>query len=122
MTHLFQSGQFTLHSGKSSRFKIDCDALYTEDWEAIALIVSKSPLWPWSNVEGVPRGGIEFAKALSKYNDSGSVLIADDVLTTGVSMETQRNGRDVQGVVLFNRGICPGWVLPIFSMTMEAKG
>ncbi len=121
MSGLFNLGQFVLHSGGHSGFKIDCDALTTGDWEAIAFIVSKSSVWPWSSVEGVPRGGIEFAMALSKYNDSGPLLIAEDVLTTGASMEKQRAGREAKGVVLFDRGRCPDWVTPIFVMTMEAQ-
>lgn len=119
---LFQIGQFKLHSGNDSIFKIDCDALSIKDWEAIARIVSLS-LGPWQHVEGVPSGGIMFAKALSKYNDDTSnlLLIADDVLTTGNSMEEHRANRTAVGIVLFSRGQCPNWITSVFKMTSKLK-
>jgi len=65
-------------------------------------------------VEGVPSGGLRFAEALRQYQSAGPLLIADDVLTTGASMELHRAGRDALGVVIFARGPCPAWVAPKF--------
>ena len=48
----------------------------------------------------------------------GDMLIVDDVLTTGASMEHERarcSGRTI-GVVLFARGPCPEWIHPVFRM------
>ncbi len=71
----------------------------------------------FGDVEGVPRGGINFAHALRKYATTGPLLIAEDVVTTGGSMERFRNGRDATGVAIFSRGSHPDWVKPLFVMT-----
>lgn len=36
--NLFKNGNFTLHSGAQSNYKIDCDALTDKDLETLALI------------------------------------------------------------------------------------
>jgi hypothetical protein len=64
---------------------------------------------------------VRFAKALEKYIDpDGDIrLIVDDVLTTGTSMEEARKQLgwdDATGIVIFARGRCPDWILPIFDM------
>lgn len=120
MANLFVSGDFKLHSGSRSKWKIDCDALTDEDWETLAqMIVERVP--PFGFVEGVPSGGLKLAQVLRKYQSDGSrkCLIVDDVLTTGTSMETWRIGRDeneVVGAVVFARGLCPEWIVPLFQM------
>ena len=38
---LFRHGQFTLHSGSQSAFKIDCDALTPDDIEALSKVISE---------------------------------------------------------------------------------
>ena len=111
---LFQSGDFTLHSGGRSPFKIDCDALSSDDLCALAALVAKTI--QFGMVEGVPRGGLRFAWILQNYLTDGPLLIVDDVLTTGTSMEEYRNDREAIGVVLFARGPCPKWVTPVFSL------
>lgn len=128
---LFRRGRFRLNNGEESWFKIDCDALSDEDLDTLALLVAEdSRVGTFHKVEGVPTGGLRFAKALeryalSKYTDAQNprVLIVDDVLTTGGSMERQRAGRDrVQGVVIFARGKCPDWVVPLFQMDILNDG
>lgn len=119
MTNLFQFGSFILHSGEYSDFKIDCDALTDDDLKALAFITAKR-LPPYWKVEGVPSGGLRFALSLQKYLSdihTRFVLIVDDVLTTGASMERQRDGRNAIGVVIFARGPVPDWVIPLFVMT-----
>ena len=111
--NLFQSGNFILHSGKKSRYKIDCDALTLADWDTLALMAVER-LTPFGSVVGVPRGGILFAAALQKYVTQGPRLIADDVLTTGKSMQEMKVNRGDIGVVVFARGDCPNWITPIF--------
>jgi orotate phosphoribosyltransferase len=116
---LFQRGAFKLHSGAFTDWKIDCDALTDEDIETLAEQIGRR--FRFGSVEGVPTGGLRLAVALERYllPDSLPLLIVDDVLTTGASMEEQRAGRDAIGVVIFSRGACPGWVTPIFQ---EALG
>ena len=124
---LFNIGNYKLSSGRESKLKIDCDFLTDEDWEALAQIaVHLLPLF--SRVEGVPTGGLKFAKALEKYTCSklcgadGKLLICDDVLTTGGSMIKQRAGREAIGIVVFARGICPSWVTPILPLNENLYG
>ena len=117
---LFQTGKFTLHSGEHSRFKIDCDALTDADWESLARMVAR--YYQFHAAIGIPNGGLKFAKALGRYNKweepDAPILIVDDVLTTGASMELMRSKvyEDTVGVVVFARGPCPAWVHPIFQM------
>lgn len=116
---LFQLGDFVLHSGKLSRFKIDCESLKPEDWEMLAWMAANI-LPRFSTVEPVPKGGIPFAEALMKYrsSDTHALLICEDVITTGASMDRVRNGRDAFGVCVFARGVrCPKWVKPLFFLS-----
>jgi len=118
--NLFVKKTFTLHSGNISHWKIECDALTDEDIETIAYIISNRILF--KKVIGVPRGGFRIAKALEKYKSKdGWCLIVDDVLTTGNSMDEARRscGEDVDnimGIVIFARGECPSWVMPVFRL------
>jgi orotate phosphoribosyltransferase-like protein len=73
-------------------------------------------------VVGIPRGGVPFAQALAPFVTPGSkdVLIVDDVLTTGQSMENERKqypNQPVTGVVVFNRALLlSDWIVPIFDL------
>ncbi len=107
-------GGFKSNSGKVLPWKIECDDLTSQDWECAARIVMDCVGW-FGEVEGVPRGGLSFANALRPFVTGGPLLIVDDVLTTGSSMEAQRNGRAAIGFVLFARGTCPHWIRPIFE-------
>ena len=113
---LFRHKQFEAHSGEMLRWKIDCDALSQEDWRCLAQVVADI-IGPIGRVEGVPRGGLQLAVALWPYITTGPLLIVDDVLTTGASMEAHRAGRDAVGTVIFARRTCPSWVYPIFQVT-----
>lgn len=121
MTSLFNWGWFTLSSGETSRFIIECTQLNDDDYRAIAsLAASKLP--PYTEVYGIPQGGLRFAAALEKHvtrRVGRMVLIVGDVLTTGKSMEDARMMLGAErsiGTVLFARGKCPRWVTPIFTM------
>jgi orotate phosphoribosyltransferase len=120
---LFQLGDFKLHSGEPSSWKIECDALSDSDIEALATLLA----WctpEFSSVEGVPRGGLRIAKALEYHITPGvrRHLIVDDVLTTGASMKelcyqrlAEHKG-NITGAVIFARGRCPAWITPLFQM------
>lgn len=115
---LFQLGDFVLSSGTQSNWKIECEALTTDDWKALAAMAAEV-LPPFRWVEGVPRGGLPFAAELAHYAraDSMTLLIAEDVVTTGGSMERHRNGRSLcVGICVFARGPVPEWVTPLFQM------
>lgn len=119
--NLFTKQNITLHSGKQSDFKIECDALTDEDWECLAYLVSKKI--QFKAVFGVPKGGVKLADKLQQYATRDyllPILICDDVLTTGNSMEKfriEKGESNVMGVVIFARGQCPSWITPIFKMT-----
>ena len=116
--HLFQRKDFKMHSGGVARYKIECDALTGEDMETLAWMISEKGMI--RDVYGVPGGGLRLAAALGPYRSKEGVrLIVDDVLTTGESMEAAKHHtgwHDAVGVVIFARGPCPRWILPIFSM------
>lgn len=122
---LFQTGNFTLHSGKESTFKIDCDALTTDDWRALAQIIHQR--YQYRRAVGVPRGGVALANALNEmecYREA-PLLIVDDVVTTGAAMEEYRQRlysaglKDTKGVAVFARegANVPEWITPMFTMT-----
>lgn len=124
--NLFQIGDFSLHSGSKSKWKIECDALTSGDWETLALMIAERAK-PFGAVLGVPRGGLALATALLPYVDDRRVprhptLIVDDVLTTGNSvMEliAKPNG-PVKVWVVFARGQCPPGVNAIFQMPQSS--
>lgn len=132
---LFKKQVVKLNSGQESDFKIECDALTDEDWECLAYLISKEV--SFDSVRGVPTGGNKLAEALVKYGTNTwtqTILIVDDVLTTGGSMERmkvelKKNELKVydvdgnlmettyKGFVVFARGTCPDWISTLFKMS-----
>ena len=113
---LFKFGKIKLHSGEGSFWKVECDALGYGDWDCLARMYASEHVF--SEVEGVPRGGVKFADALTVYRQlepGHGLLIADDVFTTGASMEEHRDGREAKGVVAFARSTPPPWVKALWS-------
>lgn len=114
---LFNQDPFESHSGLQLPWKFDCSALTRADFQSIATIVARRI--QFSHVEGIPRGGTLLAHYLYEYVDpaANKLLIVDDVLTTGKSMERQRAGRDAVGFVILHRGERkPEWVVPLFVL------
>lgn len=118
MKSLFCRGSFQLHSGGQSHWKVECDALTNEDWAALAFIGLELLGWPrFKQAVGVPRGGLRLAQALQVgATGDGPTLIADDVLSTGASMESLKSQTEGEciGLVVFARGPCPSWVRAIW--------
>ena len=129
---LFQFGRFQLSSGQASSWKIDCESLSDSDIDTLAYLVA-GMVAPFDRVVSVPTGGDRLARKLcevARMYQPGMRpvpyrhLIVDDVLTTGGSMERNREAIRlscpptdlVQGAVLFARGPCPDWVIPLFRM------
>ena len=112
---------FKLHSGDMSPFLIDCSVLTDEDWQALArMVYEKLGERHFRKVVGVPMGGLKLARELIPFrfpNPEYPILIVDDVLTTGRSMEEVRAelGEDCIGTVVFVRGDCPDWITPLWA-------
>ncbi len=121
--NLFIKKDWVMHSGKKSDFKIECDALTDEDLETIAHLISGK--FKFFRVVGIPTGGTKLAEKLKNYIIEGEdkLLIVDDVLTTGASMDQAKYIHHpelinrIVGVVIFARTKCPDWVHPIFDMS-----
>lgn len=115
--NLVIDGKFISHSGKELDFKFDCDAFSDKDIEGFAKIISRKIRF--SEVIGIPTGGTRLALALNKYTTYNScLLIVDDVLTTGKSMQEERikAGRlGTLGAVIIARGPCPDWIHSILQ-------
>ena len=111
---LFVPGIFTSAAGLRLAWKIECESLTNEDWETVASMVGS--YLSFGVVEGVPRGGLLFAEALGQYAWGQGLLIVDDVLTTGLSMENHRKGRPANGLVLFARGPHLPWVSAVWTL------
>lgn len=112
---LFRLGRFMSAAREPLSWKVECDALTWNDWLCLAEVIG--PRLHFGQVEGVPRGGCPLARALEMYaTPGGPLLIVDDVLTTGSSMERHRAGRDAIGVVLFARSDCPEWITPVWQL------
>ena len=124
-THLFQSIDFTSHSGLDLSWKIEMDALSDPEWFTIKkMIMELTP--PFKEAVGIPQGGTKLGDLLNEHGTGKKedpICIVDDVLTTGESMEYfltqyQRNRRPFTAIgwVVFARGQCPGWVTSLFQM------
>ena len=83
--NLFQKINFTSHAGLPLNWKIECDALTEDDWKGLARMIMDYETRSFGSVEGIPRGGIPLANALSEYATEGPPMIVDDVYTTGKS-------------------------------------
>lgn len=133
---MFKFGWFSSHTKFQLPWKIDCDFLSDSDWKELAKIVAWK--FAFSEVHGVPRGGIKFAQALQSHVEPASgypTIIVDDVLTTGRSMIEFRDkllldnpNKPILGIVLFAR--CPkdnaaisvpDWVFPIMTVSEWAQ-
>lgn len=127
---LFQTQDFRAHSGEQLTWKIECDALSTAEWDTLATMIYEYEPQRFGEVVGIPRGGLPLARALEGYatrNDEDPILIVDDVLTTGGSMNTFQmdyfRNRDPRrgyiGWVVFARIPCEhanGWISALFQM------
>ena len=111
--NLFHLHETVLSSGRRSDWKVECDVLIKADWDWAAWVIAHQA--DFSEVEGVPTGGLPLAAALERYRLTGGLLIVDDVLTTGQSMEKQRAGRPATGFVLFARGPLPSWIQAVWK-------
>jgi len=124
---LFESGEFKSHSGKTLPFKIDCDYLNNDDIDCIAKYIASK--CTFGMVIGIPSGGDRLADALEQHVKTDApfnVLIVDDVLTTGASMEYEKASMlghvhkdDIIGWVIFARAEPAQWINYMFKTSED---
>lgn len=125
-SNLIQLGDFQLNSGLKSTWKLDCDQFIEDNLDGLVQLI-KQVIGPFSHVYGVPRGGSALeTKLVAHVSKSlyGTCLVIDDVLTTGGSMRRAREKlagtyTHILGCVVFARGPCPAWIVPLFQMSRE---
>jgi hypothetical protein len=128
VTGLIDPRPFTSHSGVRLPFKIECDAYTDADLAAFAAVAAARIKFRHVIAAG-SGAGARFAEALRRYErtDATIVLIADDVLTTGNSLEKAASMEqdcgtdhwDIRGLVLYDRsreGQRPDWVSAFFVL------
>lgn len=127
MTEKFiQFGEFTLNSGLKSDFKLIADQFILAHKDELARLIRRT-CGPFSHVKGIPRGGLVLEEVLMGMADRSlrsTLLIVDDVLTTGGSFRRFRERLSesydhIMGVAVFARGPCPDWVKSVFQMPWE---
>ena len=126
MIDLFQKIDFTSLAGLDLTWKIEMDALSHREWECISHMIRElSP--PFREAIGIPRGGNVLGKLLNRHGtgkEEDPICIVDDVLTTGMSMDTYREEMDIErwqkscalGWVVFARVRPPKWIKALFQM------
>ena len=121
---LFQSVDFKSHSGLDLTWKIEMDTLSDPEWFTICRMIMEYSS-PFREAIGIPRGGIKLGNLLNQHGTGkreDPVLLVDDVLTTGESMNEfkrkrqWRNPTKYIGWVVFARNKCPDWVTALFQM------
>ena len=123
--NLFQKISFISHAGLPLNWKIECDALSEDDWKGIARMIMDYEKRPFGSVEGIPRGGIPLAKALSEYATEGPPMIVDDVYTTGTSFKEfiAENYPDEKVIcwTVFARDVISGNINALFQMPSSMR-
>ncbi len=120
---MFNRKVFQSHADKTLTWKIECDDLTDQDLETFTYIIHSA--FKFHRVIGIPNGGLRLAAKLRRHESpkARTLLIVDDVFTTGKSMnaaraELVRDGADtrtIRGLVLFARQEWPDWIIPVFS-------
>lgn len=129
---LISFGWFASSSGLQLPWKFDADFLSDETIDEIAKILQWK--FAFSGVHAVPSdetppknpAGPRLAKALQRHKTPGyPLLIVDDVLTTGNSMNRFRAeigaSQSTTGFVICARGPCPNWIWPLFTINEWAQ-
>ena len=121
---LFKLGDFVSHAGLSLSWKIEMDVLSDAEWFCIKKMIMEYT-GPFKEAIGIPRGGLKLASILNSeatQSKKDPILIVDDVLTTGTSMDEfkrKKQWRDPAkyiGWVVFARTKPPEWVHALFQM------
>jgi hypothetical protein len=125
---LFQKVDFKSHAGLDLNWKIEMDALSAKEWIVLSDMISDYSQ-PFRQAIGIPRGGVKLGNLLNTHHATGistdPILIVDDVLTTGMSMEEFKKNEqrsiesDFIGWVVFARTQPSSWIQALFQMPMK---
>lgn len=117
MTGWLQLADLTLHSGRRSCYKVECDDLTDEEVAAACALLAKI-LPPFGAVSGVPTGGYRLEAAMAPHATFGPTLVVDDVWTTGGSVHAWQEHLGVESLtaVLFARGPVPPYVTALWTL------
>jgi hypothetical protein len=126
---LFQTVNFKSHAGLDLTWKIEMDALTAPEWYTIKCMILDLSV-PFRHAIGIPRGGVKLGQLLNQHGTgipTDPILIVDDVLTTGSSMEEFKQkeqnfvNSDFIGWVVFARNKPPEWCKALFQMPLNPK-
>ena len=87
---LFTEGDFISHAGLPLSWKLECDAISSDEWKCIAKMIMDYQTQSFRIAIGIPRGGVVLGHWLNEYASGDAkdpVLVADDVYTTGTSFK-----------------------------------
>jgi hypothetical protein len=125
---LFDDEEFISHAGLKLGWKIEMDALYTDDWRCLAKMIMEYETRPFRKAVGIPRGGARLGEMLDKHstgNPDDPVLIVDDVYTTGTSFREfiAENYPDDNVIcwTVFARDVISGNVNALFQMPSSMR-
>lgn len=128
---LFQSGDFLLHSGQHSAWKLECEAITLDEMKVIAkLLAERLPAFSRTvsvsedsnNPATILRGCLaQYAEETNK-----TLIVVDDVFTTGSTMSSARrklqesyvySQYNIMGAVIFAREPIFDWIIPLFTLS-----
>ena len=85
---LFQEYNYVGHAGGNLTWKIECDALTSNEWNVLANLILHYEKRPFRVAVGIPTGATELGNILNQHATGEAhhpVLVVDDVYTTGTS-------------------------------------
>ena len=123
---LFQDVDVVGHAGGRLTWKIECDALSTEEWRVLGNLILHYEKRPFRVAIGIPTGATELGNILNQYATGESqhpVLVVDDVYTTGTSFREfkEANYKDehiIQWVCFARKPTSPD-INALFTMPAE---
>jgi len=125
---LFNTGDFTIHLGRTSNWTINCAEFSEDDWACNAeLIAERYP--NFERVIGISHFGKILANHLEVYSTHGGVLLVDDILwldsmyKARLYWRTRKNymNHDIQGFVIFSCVPCPNWVRTLWQLDTQTE-
>ena len=124
----FLSGDYSVHLGRITPWRIDPSQFDDGDWDCFAqMVVERYP--NFERVVGVSQYGVKLESHLTQHATHGGLLIVDDVLhpQTINDMRLYFRTREkyvnhqIQGFVIFARVPCPRWVRALWQLDVRVN-